>query len=149
MFTLFNVIGIMTGYFTCYGTVHISGSFAWRFPCALPAGVGIILGIITPFLPHSPRWLAHAERYEDAEVAKVKLGLKSRATAADPEVIEPSPDSASHVSRQSSRNIFSQFGDLWKEDVRTNTILGIFIMSIQQVSLRVSLREHYSDPLEH
>ncbi|KAK0210316.1 general substrate transporter, partial [Desarmillaria ectypa] len=49
-----NTIGIVTGYFTCYGSIKVPGSFSWRFPLALQAMVAIILAIGTPFFQHSP-----------------------------------------------------------------------------------------------
>ncbi|KAK7056853.1 hypothetical protein VNI00_002570 [Paramarasmius palmivorus] len=72
---LFNTMGIMSGYFTCYGSVNASSSLSWRLPLALQAGVSLLMAIGTPFFPHSPRWLIHVGRHTDAEIALRRLGM--------------------------------------------------------------------------
>jgi MFS family permease len=47
--------GVCLGYFTCYGTVHISSSMAWRLPFILMAFGGVVLALGCLFLLDSPR----------------------------------------------------------------------------------------------
>src|SRR6195952_2794869 len=49
--------GVCAGYFTCYGTIHISSSMAWRLSYIIQAVIGVVLAASCIMLPESPRWL--------------------------------------------------------------------------------------------
>ncbi|KAJ7588192.1 general substrate transporter [Mycena floridula] len=127
----FNTLGVMIGYFSCYGTVKIPSSFSWRFPIGLQAGIAIFMAIGMPFFPHSPRWLVHVGRHADAELAMFKLGMtvprkdESRVAAIDAVVAAPIP---------ARTPFWHQAKALWARDVRYRTIFCIFIMGMQQAS---------------
>lgn len=122
---LFNTCGVMTGFFTCYGTVRVHGSFSWRFPLALQAVVAVILAAGTPFFPHSPRWLRLANRYRDVDETKRRLGVAG-AGAEDNSVHEEIPNIRGHFGQD--------IKNLWGKDIRMRTLFCVFIMAIQQLS---------------
>ncbi|OZJ05384.1 hypothetical protein BZG36_01976 [Bifiguratus adelaidae] len=49
-----------------FGMSHTSGSVAWRFPLALAALWSIIVLLVVPGLPESPRWLIKKGRIDEA-----------------------------------------------------------------------------------
>lgn len=63
---LFCCAGICLGYFTCYASVHLSSSLAWRTPYIVMTAVSAILASSCFLLPQSPRWLLTRGRREDA-----------------------------------------------------------------------------------
>ncbi|PBK87572.1 general substrate transporter [Armillaria gallica] len=122
---LFNTCGVMSGYFTCYGTVKVPGSFSWRFPLALQAVVAVIVAVGTPFFPHSPRWLRIANRHRDVEETKRRLGIAG-ASAEDYSVDTVIPNVRGHFGKD--------LKNLWAKDIRMRTLFCVFIMAIQQLS---------------
>ncbi|KAL3451865.1 putative transporter [Aspergillus insuetus] len=73
---VFITVGLVTGYFMCYGTVRLHSDFSWRFPLALQAGVAALLAVQARlWLPESPRWLGHRGRHAEADAAWVVLGI--------------------------------------------------------------------------
>ncbi|THH07666.1 hypothetical protein EW145_g3225 [Phellinidium pouzarii] len=122
-------IGVASGYFVCYGTVKIAGDMSWRIPFILQTILSIVYAIGSPFLIHSPRWLRHVGRNEDAIKAWKRLGL-------NPAEAEKEDISAANEERQEERrgNWRTEVRQLWKKDVRDRTILGCFLMGMQQLS---------------
>ena len=132
MIQLFNTLGTLIGYFTCYGSVQAEGSFSWRFPSAVPAVIAMTMAIVTPFFPHSPRWLLHVGRHEEAEGARERLGLKGQRPDLSRNVstMENLVDGPALIPKQS---FWDQAQLLWAKDIRWKTVFCIFIMGIQQV----------------
>jgi len=65
---LLTTIGLVTGFFTCYGTADIQSSFQWRLPFLLLAAyAALYTAIILVWLPPSPRWLSLHGRHAEAE----------------------------------------------------------------------------------
>ncbi|KAJ6515287.1 general substrate transporter [Mycena sanguinolenta] len=124
---LFNTLGVALGYFTCFGTVRLSGSFSWRLPLVLQAIVAIILAIGPAFFPHSPHWLLSVGRPAEAEVATLKLGLQLAEIRKEDETAGTGPAAA--VAKQT---IKQQAKELWAKDVRFRTFFGLFLMGMQQ-----------------
>jgi hypothetical protein len=149
---LYNTVGTMCGYFTCFGTVKVSSSFSWRFPIAVQASVAIIMAIFTPMFPHSPRWLQSVGRHEDAEKSRTKLGiagLDSKRETPNATVVAAEVENVAQVSQAapsveaapvpvnaklSQPDFWKQARALWTKDVRWRTIFCLFIMGIQQCS---------------
>ncbi|KAJ7628445.1 general substrate transporter [Roridomyces roridus] len=123
---LFNTTGVAAGYFTCFGTVKHAGSISWRLPLGLQAVVAIVLAIGTPFFEHSPHWLLSVGRSRDAEAAALRLGLQLAEVRKEDEV------SAATPSEPSKRTLSSQARELFATDVRFRTLLGLFLMGMQQ-----------------
>lgn len=65
--------GVCVGYFICYGTVHIEGSMAWRFPYIFQGAVAVLAAGLCWRLPESPRWLVHHGRRTEALAALQRL----------------------------------------------------------------------------
>lgn len=49
-----------------YGTAPMASTWAWRIPSAIQGLFSIICILILPFIPESPRWLAHRGHHADA-----------------------------------------------------------------------------------
>ncbi|KAK0502750.1 general substrate transporter [Armillaria luteobubalina] len=112
---LFNTCGVMSGYFTCYGTVKLPGSFSWRFPLALQAVVAVIVAVGTPIV----------NRHRDVEETKRRLGIAG-ASAEDSFVDTVIPKVRGHFGKD--------LKNLWAKDIRMRTLFCVFIMAIQQLS---------------
>ncbi|KAJ6464574.1 general substrate transporter [Mycena sanguinolenta] len=117
-------VGIALGYFTCFGSVRLVGSFSWRLPLVLQAIVAIILAIGTPFFPHSPHWLLSVGRPAEAEVATLKLGLRLAEIRKEGETAASGPAAKQTLKQQAK--------ELWAKDVRFRTLFGLFLMGMQQ-----------------
>lgn len=50
-------LGILMGYFSCYGAVRIPTSLSYRIPFVIMMALSVVGAIFTPFIVHSPRWL--------------------------------------------------------------------------------------------
>jgi len=119
-------IGIATGYFVCFGTSHIPSSLSWRFPLGMQAVAATMLAVISPLLPHSPRWLRHVGRTAEADATWIKLGV----SAADAQKSEES----SNCVETKRIGLWKGVKQLWGKDVRKRSALGIFLMGMQQTS---------------
>lgn len=134
-------VGLITGYFMCYGTATISSSLSWRLPLAFQAGFALVLALMANFcLPQSPRLLAFKGRGQEASVVWDRLGV---ANAEREKELEQRPILREAVEvargakaglvermRQSVGNLMAMFG----KKTGNQMLLGVFLMSIQQMS---------------
>ena len=155
MVQLLITIGLCVGFFCCYGTAPIPSSLSWRLPFALQSGIAIALAIAAHVcLPHSPRWLAYKGRKEEASRVWDKLGVSDAEREKDilqnptlndatpltegialpnESVVTPQPNpklsfkARLNLAMDRLRNSFGQ-------DTRKPMVLGIFLMSMQQLS---------------
>ncbi|KAF8518229.1 general substrate transporter [Gautieria morchelliformis] len=134
---LFVTFGVASGYFVCYGTVRLQGTLAWRLPYGLQAVVATTLAVGAPLLPHSPRWLRAVGRHSDAANGWRRLGVSpaeaekeedtvNREASQHQELVPPTGTSHSKGLRI--------FGGLFAKDVRYRTLLGCFLMGMNQAS---------------
>jgi hypothetical protein len=137
-------IGLCIGYFMCYGTVKITTSFSWRFPFAIQAAIALWLALLAElYLLQSPRWLTYRKRPEEALRVWEKLGvldtdreenfLQTTVSAVSTDVGSvPSPAARTLIQRwqQGMRNLRRLFAT----DARKPMLLGVFLMSMQQLS---------------
>ncbi|KAK3376797.1 major facilitator superfamily domain-containing protein [Lasiosphaeria ovina] len=151
-------LGLVAGFFTCYGTANIESSMSWRLPFALLAGYAYAFSAATlVWLPPSPRWLNLHGKADQAAAAWEKLGVP----AADREKImeqletpvlgSPSPGVSDETSPDcvmatgtdagvSSRrqppasNKPNKILDVFSPDARSRTFLAVFLMGMQQLS---------------
>ncbi|KAL5118687.1 hypothetical protein ACEQ8H_003364 [Pleosporales sp. CAS-2024a] len=142
-------IGLVVGFFTCYGTTSMDSSFSWRLPFMLLAVYSFLFSGLTLFyLPPSPRWLTLKGRSEEVPAAWQKLDVP----AVDQEkMLEQLDDSAAlfepanpgvalenlqrnitNVSRRSQRK--AQIQDVFSSDSRPRLFLALFLMGMQQLS---------------
>ena len=103
---------------------------AWRMPLVIQGGFSLLMAIGTPFFPHSPTWLIHVGRHREAEVASSKLGIQASDSKKEevgaPGVMNPPPIEA-------RKEGWKHVKELFAKDVRGRTMLGVFLMGIQQV----------------
>jgi len=139
-------VGLVVGYFMCYGTIRIPSSMSWRFPFAIQSGLAFVLAIAAEFwLPHSPRWLAYKGRTQEALVVWDKLGVSDTEREKDlrqvstsdvlVESVELAPQTSQLIGIKSRwvrslNNLSRIFG----KDSRKQMFLGVFVMSMQQLS---------------
>ena len=145
---LFITLGLVVGFFVCYGTVSIDSSLSWRLPLAMQSGLAFFLSIASFFyLPQSPRWLAYKGRKEEASRVWDKLGvssaerekdlLKDSATPAGAEVVEiPTTQAAAKAksARERMQKNWANLTVVFRKDTRKPLLLGVFLMSMQQLS---------------
>ncbi|KAJ5364869.1 uncharacterized protein N7496_010582 [Penicillium cataractarum] len=126
-------LGLVVGFFTCYGSSNIQSSLSWRTPFILLSSLSMILCASTFFfLPESPRWLTlhgrhkeAAETWDKLEVSQAereKVELQSETT----EVVVP----VATVKEKAVHKLL----DIFSKDVRTRTALAVFLMGMQQLS---------------
>lgn len=138
--------GLVIGFFTCYGTARIDSSLSWRLPFIILACFSGIFAISTlTWLVPSPRWLTLRGRGDEASAAWDVLGVgHAEREKAETQQIEElrgielnstNPNSG-NIDDVSLRGTQTQAGffDLFSKDVRTRTILAIFMMGMQQLS---------------
>lgn len=138
-------MGLVVGFFTCYGTVGMPSSLSWRLPLALQSGIAFFLAAASTFyLPESPRWLAHKGRKEEASRAWDKLGV-SGAEREKNLLQDPAPADGEERSAALSQakppalreRINATMKDVtaaFRGDARKPMLLGVFLMSMQQLS---------------
>ncbi|MCJ1262955.1 hypothetical protein MMC22_002825 [Lobaria immixta] len=140
---VFITIGICVGYFLCYGTVHVPSSLSWRLPLAFQSGVALFLAVASSFyLPQSPRWLSYKGRRQEASLAWDKLGVSNAEREKD--LLENPAPVVNTVSTPTNATKLGFLGKIRKdlvasiriftEDSRKPMLLGVFLMSMQQLS---------------
>lgn len=126
-------MGIMTGYFTCYGSSGIQSSLSWRTPFILLASLSMVLCAASLlFLPASPRWLTLHHRRAEAEEAWEKLGV-SHAEREKVELESVTQRRTAPVEKAKERTMHKLL-DIFSKDVRARTALVVFMMGMQQLS---------------
>ncbi|KAK6344657.1 hypothetical protein TWF718_006615 [Orbilia javanica] len=129
--------GLCYGYFLCYATSRIQSTMAWRIPFIWQTGVATILSLGSIFLPHSPRWLLHVNRRDEAMVTLEKMGM---GTAAEKEKQELLAIRENVITQESPRGIKSILNAgkslklLAKKQNRWRASLAIFMMICQQTT---------------
>ncbi|KAF8591173.1 hypothetical protein K439DRAFT_1611486 [Ramaria rubella] len=106
-------------YFVCYGTV-------W-----LEAIVATVLAIGAPLLPHSPRWLKAVGKHRDAARSQECLGVSPAEAEKEEETLER--EASQHQELVQPPKGLKVFGELFSKDVRYRTLLGCFLMGMNQI----------------
>ncbi|PVH95298.1 putative MFS sugar transporter [Periconia macrospinosa] len=148
---LMTTMGLVSGYFICYGTRALHSSLAWRLPFVLLAALSASFAFSVYFwLPESPRWLSLQGKEADANKVWEALDVNSAdrekiiLQQGGPETgiaLEPTPtatpeDNGRDIAVPSpvSTPKKSALLDAFAPDVRARTLLGIFLMAMQQLS---------------
>lgn len=143
MVQLLITVGLVVGYFTCYGTVRIESSLSWRLPLALQSGIAFFLAVASAlFLPESPRWLAYKGRKEEASIVWDKLGVsgaeREKDLAQNPALATGDPATPTVAEKidfsDRIRRSFAELMTVFAKDSRKPMLLGVFMMSMQQLS---------------
>lgn len=124
---LMAIAGICAGYFTCYGSVALKGSMAWRLPYVIQAVVGAILAGACFILPDSPRWLMLHGRRAEAVKAVERLDFGMAEARRD---VLVATTSEQHL----SLNPWQSFVLLFRRGYRARTILALFVLGAVQLS---------------
>ena len=73
---LLHTLGLVVGFFVCYGTTNIPSSLSWRLPLILLAVYSFAFTIMAVLvLPESPRWLTLRGRGNETAAIWDKLGV--------------------------------------------------------------------------
>lgn len=127
MTQLMAATGIMSGYFTCYGSIRIPSSMSWRLPFIIQAVPAVILAASCLYLPMSPRWLVLHGRREEALHAVERLDIPR--AEAEKDILRPAP-----ASSVAGRTSIKGFLEIFKHEYRGRTMLGLFILGMLQLS---------------
>ncbi|RAK72707.1 uncharacterized protein BO72DRAFT_480797 [Aspergillus fijiensis CBS 313.89] len=157
---LFVTVGLVVGFFTCYGCERLHSSMAWRTPFTLLAGVSVLFGLAAfLWLPESPRWLTLHNRSDEATRAweYLQVSPADREELSEEDDYDVHEEAVTHplaptgstlapntleqvLSQRSERSVPEKGGhktslfDAFKPDVRNRTFLGLFLMSMQQLA---------------
>lgn len=126
MLQTYVVIGVTVGYFVCFGSQNLEGSMAWRIPFILQSGVSVTLAAGMMFLPFSPRWLCQKGRVDEARQVLSKM---RRWAAVESEMEEIQAGISTHEHGESTKWV-----EMFHRRYIGRTLLGIFIMSFQQLT---------------
>ncbi|KAL9640008.1 MAG: hypothetical protein Q9204_000879 [Flavoplaca sp. TL-2023a] len=155
MVQLFAAIGILTGYFICYGTVYISSSLSWRLPLAIQSFLAFLFAAVCVPLPQSPRWLTLCGRHDESRLLWIRLGVSLDGEGAEvsdevfsdqredteskkddqpsvpPAVVLQTPD---HTQLEDSTTVLSHsIMRAFRKDVRSRTALAVYYLGMQQL----------------
>lgn len=122
-------LGTCAGYFTCYGTVRMSGDMEWRLPFIVQAARGALMALACYLLPESPRWLMAHSRTPTA-----LRNMKSLDLAAD-EIQYGSSSDAELRAESLPEAPFSwdNVTDIFRKKYRFRTLLALFILGMVQL----------------
>ncbi|KAJ5693457.1 hypothetical protein N7462_002880 [Penicillium macrosclerotiorum] len=140
-------LGLVIGFFTCYGTQSLKSSLSWRTPFILLSSLSMVLcaGSLL-FLPESPRWLSLHGRHAQAAEMWHRLGVSQaerEKAEQEPEIPEEVPAPVVVASSKESKvtavecskqKIRRKLLDVFSRDVRSRTLLAVFLMGMQQLS---------------
>lgn len=117
--------GVCAGYFTCYGTIDIKSSMAWRFSYIIQAVIGVFMVVRCAMLPESPRWLMLHGRRTDALKSLERLNFSM--AEAEKDILRPQEQGPSLSGWQG-------FLLLFRRGYRSRTILALFVLGMVQLS---------------
>lgn len=118
--------GICLGYFTCYGTVLIDSTLAYRIPYVIQAVLGIALALACMFLPTSPRWLVSHDRRAEALRVVERLGIERAEAEKDILTVPPPVEEE----QKGLRGLLIPF----RRQYRARTALALFVLGMVQLS---------------
>ncbi|OJI96344.1 hypothetical protein ASPVEDRAFT_48573 [Aspergillus versicolor CBS 583.65] len=146
-------LGLVVGFFTCYGTARIQSSMSWRTPFLILACLSVLFSMVAlTWLVPSPRWLTIHGRKAEANAVWDLLGVsyaereKSEIEQDRGSVIQgpvsqevavtnvPSMDTTATAVQDGNRSLKHKLFDIFSKDVRSRTALAVFLMAMQQLS---------------
>ncbi|KAL9108571.1 MAG: hypothetical protein Q9227_006657 [Pyrenula ochraceoflavens] len=145
--------GLLTGYFTCYGTVNMGSSFSWRTPFIILASLSLSFSVASfLWLIPSPRWLTLKGRQtqaasswdrlqvdeKDREETEIDGQVENDAQSCQKDMKSASENEQEkalpHDGRLRNHKTENEFFDVFSHNVRGRTFLAVFIMGMQQFS---------------
>ncbi|XXH01997.1 hypothetical protein Hte_008361 [Hypoxylon texense] len=146
---LLTTLGLVTGFFTCYGTANVGSSLSWRLPFILLAAYSLAYSTaVLVWLPPSPRWLTLHGKTKEASDAWERLGVPAAdrekileqydATVVEPAIPDARGDNStahtSSVTVATPKSKKAEFLDVFSSDARPRLFLAVFLMGMQQLS---------------
>lgn len=127
--------GIAAGYFICYGSLRINSSLSWRLPFACQTLVASMISFGAFLLPHSPRWLFHVGRKEEAELALERLEITQNSTEIEKEeILALNLDGVTTSPQGSFKKLVEDTKLMFRKETRRRTSLGVFMSGFQQLT---------------
>ncbi|CAF3531777.1 unnamed protein product [Fusarium graminearum] len=129
--------GLVTGYFTCYGTSRLGeSSVTWRLPLAIVAFLGVLFSMVAFIVPPSPRWLLSKGRVEEARLVCRQLGIDE---VEEKELLAQDYDAPVGLDGETTlwqdiQNTFKDFRCAFSAPYRARTGFACFLMGMQQFS---------------
>lgn len=123
----FACAGVCTGYFICYGSVHLQSSMSWRLPYVVQALLAVVLVASCVFLPQSPRWLLqHGQR--DKAIREIERLDFSRVEA-EKDFLGPAAEHARVPQPSAVEGVVM----LFRRQYRSRTMLALFVLGMVQL----------------
>ncbi|KAL2821747.1 hypothetical protein BDW59DRAFT_174098 [Aspergillus cavernicola] len=145
-------LGLVIGFFTCYGTARIQSSMSWRTPFLILACLSALFSMASiMWLVPSPRWLtvhgrrteanavwdllgvSHAER-EKSEIEQDRGSIIQDPVSQDVAVTNIASMHTTVSVQARGRPVKHKLFDIFSKDVRARTALAVFLMGMQQLS---------------
>lgn len=132
------VVGLITGYFVCYGTSNIkNSSLSWRLPLAIASLAAFVLAVAVCFVPPSPRWFLTRGELDKARAVVQRLGFDQaeQDELLDQQQQDLQTEAAEALSLTDSIiHMFRNFREAFRQPYRSRTVFGCLIMAMQQFS---------------
>jgi sugar porter (SP) family MFS transporter len=134
---MFITLGIVIGYFMCYGTTQLGDSSAsWRVPLGIASGLALLCANCIWITPLSPRWLITQGRIEEARAVVRQLGFdeeeEKELFAQVSDAVAESGIAADVTLWQTLYQTWTEFGYAFSKPYRGRTAFGCFMMGMQQ-----------------
>lgn len=113
-----------------YGTHDLSSKWAWRGPLTTMLIAPLILVCFIPFIPDTPRWFVHRERFDDATAAMRKIRGPTWPEADITDEIQEVV-AMDRIERELEGS--SKYSDCLKGTDLRRTLVAIFVLVVQQV----------------
>lgn len=133
------VLGLVCGFFICYGTSRLGASttLSWRLPLVVSSALGFLLSGTYWFVPASPRWLLARGRFTEARDVLIRLGFDEveREKLLEESMTQVQAHNPHDVAIwQEFKQTFAGFREAFSAPFRARTIFGCFIMGMQQLA---------------
>ncbi|KAK8211363.1 hypothetical protein M8818_003330 [Zalaria obscura] len=122
--------GVTSGYFTCYGSIHISSSLSWRLPYIIQALAALTLAVSCFLLPQSPRWLLFNGQREKAIAELGRLDFS--AVEAEKDLLGPAAEQQRMVAGARPGAVEGLLM-IFRRQYRGRTVLALFVLGMVQL----------------
>ncbi|KAK5991609.1 Glucose transporter GlcP-like protein [Cladobotryum mycophilum] len=132
------VLGIVIGYFICYGASRLGdSSSSWRIPPGIASGLGLLLSGTYWLTPPSPRWLVSRGRVTEAYDMAKRLGFEQDEQdelLGHSMTSDPAEEANSLTLYDALYLTLVEFREAFSHSFRGRTAFGCFLLGMQQFS---------------